>query len=207
MFVCEGEKDVDRLRTLGLAATCNSEGAEKFRPELAKWLENRRVALTEDHDESGERHVQKTAAILATVAEWVKVVCFPEMPKGGDVSDWLDAGHIVEELMAMVEEASRYRLAMKASSGIGESTRPTIIVNNRHLRDISADALNALEAANGDEPSLFIRGGVLVRLQIDETGASSKVLSHADLKGALDRAANFMKENGQGEAPARPPMM
>lgn len=36
VFVCEGEKDVDRLRTLGLAATCNSEGAEKFRPELAK---------------------------------------------------------------------------------------------------------------------------------------------------------------------------
>ena len=38
VFVPEGEKDVDRLRSLGLTATCNSGGAEKFHPDTVRWF-------------------------------------------------------------------------------------------------------------------------------------------------------------------------
>jgi hypothetical protein len=68
VFVTEGEADADNLASLGLVATCNSEGAGKFRPELAKWFKNRRVALTEDNDSAGRDHVAKTATTLYPVA-------------------------------------------------------------------------------------------------------------------------------------------
>ena len=39
VFICEGEKDVDRLAALGLLATCNPMGAGKWREEYAATLQ------------------------------------------------------------------------------------------------------------------------------------------------------------------------
>lgn len=89
-------------------------------------------------------------------------------------------------------------------------SRPTIQTNNRHLRDITADALNALEQAN-TPPFLFRRGTVPVR--VDATD-KAEALTATSLKGILDRAADFVKVSSkQGsdgepvteESPVRPP--
>ncbi|MFW6106839.1 MAG: primase-helicase zinc-binding domain-containing protein, partial [bacterium] len=45
VVVCEGEKDVDALRGIGLLATCNPGGAGKWRPEHAQFLAGRRVVV------------------------------------------------------------------------------------------------------------------------------------------------------------------
>lgn len=78
---------------------------------------------------------------------------------------------------------------------------PTIHVNGRHLREISADALAALKAWN--QPArLFLRAGRLVRVLADERGrpAIQDVSEHC-LRGALCRAANFARTEvrGRGE--------
>ncbi len=109
IFVTEGERDCDRLRNEGLLSTCNSGGAGKFGPELVHWFKSHRVVVLEDNDEAGRRHVEKVAALLQQVAEEVKVVSFRELPKGGDVSDWLDAGHTVDELKANVQASPEFR--------------------------------------------------------------------------------------------------
>lgn len=44
---------------------------------------------------------------------------------------------------------------------------PEICVNNRQLRDVSDDALSALQAAN-DPPFLFVRGQMMVAVLRDE---------------------------------------
>ncbi len=61
--------------------------------------------LLQDNDEVGERHVRKTAPMLHEVAEWVKVVLVPDLPEHGDVTDWLDASHAIDELHEIVEGA------------------------------------------------------------------------------------------------------
>jgi hypothetical protein len=38
----------------------------------------------------------------------VKVVHLPDLPEGGDLTDWLDLGHTPEEFFALVEESSAY---------------------------------------------------------------------------------------------------
>ena len=74
IFIAEGEKDVDRLRELGLNATCNSEGAGKWIPAFKKYFEGAEVVVLADNDEAGRKHVNQVAINLLPVAASVKVI-------------------------------------------------------------------------------------------------------------------------------------
>jgi putative DNA primase/helicase len=52
VFVVEGEKDVDNLRERGLVATCNVQGAGKWKPEYNDWLRDRHVCILPDNKPS-----------------------------------------------------------------------------------------------------------------------------------------------------------
>lgn len=105
VFACEGEKDVDRLRALGLVATTHAGGAGKWSDGNSAWLADRRVALLEDNDEAGAKDTAKKLASLRLVAGSVAVVPLDGLPEKGDVSDWLDAGGTPERLVEMAEAA------------------------------------------------------------------------------------------------------
>jgi hypothetical protein len=108
VFISEGEKDADRLASLGLVATTNPGGAGKWRPEYDTHLRGRHVVILPDADEPGRRHADQVARSLVGVAASVKIVALPGLPERGDVSDWLDAGHTREELLALVEQAPEW---------------------------------------------------------------------------------------------------
>ena len=76
---------------------------------------------------------------------------------------------------------------------------PKIEINNRHLRDVTTDALKALQIAN-DPPEVFVRAGALVRVREDEHGTPQiqpMELNH--VRGRLARVADFVKVGKQGE--------
>ncbi|WP_419193381.1 phage/plasmid primase, P4 family [Kolteria novifilia] len=108
VFVVEGEKDANRLTSLGLVSTCNAGGAGKWRREYAESLEGRHVVIIPDNDDPGRDHAGKVAASLSGVAATVKALELPDLPPKGDVSDWLDAGHSVNELRALVADADEW---------------------------------------------------------------------------------------------------
>jgi putative DNA primase/helicase len=111
LFIVEGEKDADRLASLGLLATCNACGAEKWTDALSEHLRGRaRVVVLADNDVAGRRHVQRVARSLTTVAGVpdVRVIELPGLSEGGDVSDWFDAGHDSEALKRLVTDAPRW---------------------------------------------------------------------------------------------------
>jgi hypothetical protein len=99
VFVVEGEKDADRLREMGLVATTNAMGAGKWKPHYRDSLLGRKVVVLADNDEPGRRHAQMVAASLKGYAASVAYTDLPNVPPGGDVSDWLDAGNTVEQLL------------------------------------------------------------------------------------------------------------
>ena len=112
VFLCEGEKDADRLAALGLVATTNIEGAAqpgqrpKWKREYTDQLRGAaRVALLPDHDEPGRAHMGHIAKELAGKAMDVRLLELPGLPPKGDVSDWLSAGHTADELKALVKDA------------------------------------------------------------------------------------------------------
>ena len=98
VWVVEGEKDVDRLRGLGLTATCNLGGAGKWRADFGQHFAGAEVVVIPDNDEPGRNHAEEIARSLAGIAASVRIVALPGLPPKGDVSDWLDAGHAVDEL-------------------------------------------------------------------------------------------------------------
>lgn len=115
VFIVEGEKDADRLASLGLVATTNPMGAGKWREEYNKYLQGRPVAVLTDRDKpnngkrAGYEHGQQVAKSLFGTAASIKVVELPGLPgDGGDVSDWLNQGNDAERLCIIVEEAPEW---------------------------------------------------------------------------------------------------
>lgn len=108
VFICEGEKDVHSLESLGLLATCNPMGAGKWRPEYSETVRGRSVVLLPDNDPptdedgkphyKGQRHAASVAADLLRVGCEVRIV---DVPEHKDVSDWLGAGGTLEELQGL----------------------------------------------------------------------------------------------------------
>ncbi|MDD5646153.1 MAG: phage/plasmid primase, P4 family, partial [Candidatus Bipolaricaulis sp.] len=111
IFVCEGEKDVDKLCALGLVATCNPGGAGKWGAEYNENLRDRPVIIIPDNDQAGSRHAQQVADSLSGIAASLKLVELPGVPEKGDVSDYLNAGHTKEELLRLVASAPVFRQA------------------------------------------------------------------------------------------------
>jgi hypothetical protein len=106
VFLCEGEKDVDNLRTRGLTATTVSEGYLK--PELAEPLRNRYVAALADHDDHGFRARDEALRVLRGVARWAAWVDLglEYRQRGGlDVSNWFEAGGTAEALIELARTA------------------------------------------------------------------------------------------------------
>jgi DNA polymerase len=113
VFIPEGEKDVESLRALGLIATTNPEGAtplkakvSKWTPELNRWFSGiQRAFIFEDNDEPGRKFAREKATALAGIVPDIRIVSFPDVPKGEDVSYWLQHGHSKDELLARCEAA------------------------------------------------------------------------------------------------------
>jgi hypothetical protein len=75
---------------------------------------------------------------------------------------------------------------------------PIVVTSNRPLRDVSRDALAALVAVN-DPPTIFQRGGALVRVRRDERGQMfSELLTEHALRGRLARSATFLRVGPDG---------
>lgn len=98
VFITEGEKDAERLISLGLTVTCNFDGAGKWKAEYNRWLAGKMVYVLADNDAPGHAHAAHIADTLDGQAVQVKMVNLPGLAEHGDVSDWLDAGHTVEDL-------------------------------------------------------------------------------------------------------------
>jgi hypothetical protein len=102
VFIVEGEKDVETLRALGLTATTNSGGAGKWRDEFSQYLEGMNVIILPDNDAPGREHARKVHASLYGKANGVLIADLPGLGEKEDVTDWLEKGHTVDELRALV---------------------------------------------------------------------------------------------------------
>ena len=96
VWIAEGEKDVDALRSLGLVATCNSGGAGKWPAAMAPHFVGADVTLVRDRDDPGHQHARDVYAKLRRVVRSFRVV---EPLAGKDVSEHLDAGKTLAELV------------------------------------------------------------------------------------------------------------
>lgn len=84
----EGERDVDTLRRIDLQAF--TFGGASDVPECSDLLRGRDVLILADNDDDGEKCLARKVAMAQPVAARVRVVRFPELPIGGDVTSWME---------------------------------------------------------------------------------------------------------------------
>lgn len=111
LYIAEGEKDVDRLWSIGLPATCNPGGAEKWKDEYTTYLAKRlpllEVVILADADEPGRKHAIQVAKSWMDKVRVVRIL--RDWPGGvRDVSDYLDAGHSKEDLEALIQKTEPF---------------------------------------------------------------------------------------------------
>ncbi len=114
VLVCEGEKDCDTARGLGLVATSNPGGAGKWCEEYVETLRGKRVAFIADADEPGRKHAQQIAVSLHLRAESVKVL---ELPGSKDLSEWAGRGGTREALLETIHNAPEWKPPSQATTG------------------------------------------------------------------------------------------
>ena len=104
VFLCEGERDADRLTALGLIATC-APGGCSWKEHYVDYLSRFDIAIVADNDDAGKLRAAHLSRALLPKVRSVCVHSFDSMPKGSDISDWLDAGGTADELVAASREA------------------------------------------------------------------------------------------------------
>jgi hypothetical protein len=108
VFVCEGEKDVLTLQRLGIVATCNPMGAQKWRREFNELLRGGDMVIAIDNDDPGREHGQLVAQNLLPVAKRVRLLDlakhWPTIEVSDDVTDWIEQGGSPEALWSIVEQ-------------------------------------------------------------------------------------------------------
>lgn len=201
VFVVEGEKDADRLAALGLLATTNSGGAEKWRDDYGADLKDRDVVVLPDNDDPGRRHAKQVAESLRVEARSVRIVTLPGLGPKQDVSDWLDAGGNLDQLLMLVDQTPEVK-DNDASGAV--VTRPSIETHDRPLRDILDDAQAAVMSAN-DPPRLFNVAGSLARLRDFGQGPQIDILDERAATSLLARAADWVKTRGNSSINVKPP--
>jgi len=144
VVIVEGEKDADRLNELfvvgnmAAVATTSAQGAnDTGRWEIyAKFSEGRHCVVIPDCDPAGMRHARGICGFLNGVASSVKLIELPDVGPKGDVSDWLDQGHELDELWQLVVAAAVWDPA--ANPPVETKPEDSLIVWARQLtkRDI-----------------------------------------------------------------------
>lgn len=160
IFLPEGEKDTDNVRSLGLDATTNAGGAKYWRPEYSQQLEGADVVLLPDNDASGAKSVEIKGAPLTHTARSVRVLALPGLGPKGDVSDWISAGGTGADVSAMREDL--LRLAAEAPLYVPPPDSPEArpMEEPKEEEDVPPDPLGDYLRHNDEQREKMRRRGV-----------------------------------------------
>jgi putative DNA primase/helicase len=216
VFLCEGEKDADRVSSLGHCATWVAVGT--WTEDCVNALSGRNIFILEDNDEAGRKKSVAATTALHRIAKSIRIVRLPGLPEKGDVSDWLNmdatnAGVLVDLCIATPEwsppeEQSSTETndaqdesaeASDTGEAIPDSDLPIIEIKDGQLSALATAAEAMLIEAG---VPLYQRGGTLVRPIIETVDASRgrktkvaqlRVLDVVYMRDLMGRHATWVK--------------
>jgi hypothetical protein len=207
VFVCEGEKDSDNVRDLGLCATAVASG--KWTDDCVQGLAGRHCWILEDNDEAGREKALAAAKLLHPVASSVKIIRFSNLPGHGDVSDWLNLGHTKEELETLCAQTPDWQPEAKTTDQDSEpsAAKQSAVLDYRRHRDANNAAprylIKDLLPENGVGLLAGQSGTFKTFVAIKLAGAVGMARAFAGHVIKRQGAVLFFAGEGAGELPVR----
>lgn len=94
VYFVEGEKCADAIISKGRVATTLDTGAKSpWHSHYDKYLKDKKIIIIPDNDMAGFKYAKSILEHLPTA----KVIKLPDVAEKGDIYDWLNMGHTMEE--------------------------------------------------------------------------------------------------------------
>jgi hypothetical protein len=128
LFWPEGEKDCDNLGNKALPAFTFGGTGDGLPEGCAEYVRGRHLVILADNDNPGRQHAVRKAALASGLAASLKIVEFPELPAGGDVSDFLRT-NTVDDLQQRVAETPMWSPPGPSAPTAQQSARSLVTCN------------------------------------------------------------------------------
>lgn len=137
VYIVEGEKDCDKLRSIGGGFGCvtTSGGANTWKSQFAKYFKGLKVIILRDNDKAGKDYASCVARDLRRYAHYIAIVNPSELDHG-DVTDYLtkEGGTVqsLHELISNNKEVEYYANWIDNNRKINTGILSENISDNEH---------------------------------------------------------------------------
>jgi hypothetical protein len=147
IYLAEGEKAVDALMSLGVAATTAHSGAGHWPEAITEYFAGANVVILPDNDLSGWSYARKAAQAILPIAKAVKVVDLGLQDQGDDAYEFIEAGGGRAELAALVKAAPKLTSVddvtiperLQAIQQIPPSVQPSVQITDDIAKEFEPD--------------------------------------------------------------------
>ena len=148
IYVAEGEKAAETLRSIGLTATTSPHGSSSA--AMADWsvLKDRDVVILPDNGDAGREYVAKVAKILGCLGTPSRIVALPGLAEKEDAVEFIERrredgkedSEIVQEIVALAAIAPAEVKAEKPTKFV-TLTAGELIDQNPNMRSVVIDGI------------------------------------------------------------------
>lgn len=108
VFLTEGEKAADALKSIGVCATCTHQGASSFPEDAIQYFAGLNVVILPDNDKVGWEFAKKAVKAIKNVANSIRVVDLPLEDIKEDAYEYVNRyGYDKQDLAATTKKAEK----------------------------------------------------------------------------------------------------
>lgn len=106
IFLVEGEKAADAIKSIGMIATTAHAGAGSWPAAITEYFAGAQVIILPDNDVPGWQYAYKAAEAILPIVKSLKVVDLGLQGQGDDAYEFIEEGGGRDKLVALVKAAS-----------------------------------------------------------------------------------------------------
>jgi len=106
IFLVEGEKAADAIKSIGMIATTAHTGAGSWPAAITEYFAGAQVIILPDNDVAGWGYAYKAAEAILPIVKSLKVVDLGLQGQGDDAYEFIEEGGSRDKLVALVKAAS-----------------------------------------------------------------------------------------------------
>ncbi len=178
VVVVEGEKDAESVAAFGCVAVSGENGAACWKEEYNHQLVSKNLVLMGDNDPPGQAYLDKVVRGMSAQAKSIRrldlCALWPELPRGGDVSDYI--AHVGAQ-----EARTRLRKLMRETAPLTLPKKKGLMDLFRPLSEYEQEELEWLI------PGWMPKGGVVI---VAGDGGAGKTHLLANITAAVTKGGS-----------------